>query len=292
MTGFSISRRRFLGAATAAGSLAITGDAILLEPNHPRLVRQEIFLRRLPASFDGMTIVQMSDFHYDPYFSIRPMEAAVRMSNELAPDLVVLTGDFVTVSAFGGIKSARNAAQQAAPCAQILRGLRARSGVFAALGNHDESTDARTVSSTLSRAGFQVFNNTSVPLVREGQRLWLAGVRDVLKGPADLGLTLRSVPAGEPVVLLAHEPDFADTVVRYPVDLQLSGHSHGGQVCLPLLGPVYLPEMGRKYPSGLRQLGSLTLYTNVGIGTIRIPARWNCPPEVTLITLRTGARPS
>jgi predicted MPP superfamily phosphohydrolase len=291
VTGFSISRRRFLGAAAAAGSLAVPGDAILLEPNHPRLVRQEIFLRRLPVGFDGLTIVQMSDFHYDPHFSIRPMEAAVRMSNELEPDLVVLTGDFVTMPVLGGIESARHAAQQAVPCAEVLRDLRARSGVFAALGNHDEFADARIVSRTLSQAGFQVFNNTAVPLERQRQRLWLAGVRDVLTGKADLGLTLRNIPAGEPVVLLAHEPDFADTVVRYPVDLQLSGHSHGGQVCLPLVGPLYLPEMGEKYPSGLRQLGSLTLYTNVGIGTIRIPARWNCPPEVTWITLRAGVAP-
>jgi len=287
VTGFSISRRRFLGAATA-GSLAITGDAILLEPNHPRLVRQEIFLRRLPGSFDRMTIVQLSDFHYDPYFSIRPIEAAVRISNELSPDLVVLTGDFVTAPEFTTVKSARKAAQPAAPCAQLLSSLRARSGVFAALGNHDESTDARTVTRMLSEVGFQVLRNTAVALERGGQRLWLAGVGDVLKRRADLDLTLAAVPAAEPVVLLAHEPDFADTVVRYPVDLQLSGHSHGGQVCLPLLGPLYLPKMGRKYPSGLRQLGSLVLYTNVGIGTILFPTRWNCPPEVTLITLRTG----
>ncbi|HXY52437.1 MAG TPA: metallophosphoesterase [Terriglobales bacterium] len=290
MTGFSISRRRFLGAATTAGSLALTGDAILLEPNHPRLVRQEIFLRRLPTGFDAMTIVQLSDFHYDPYFSLRPIEAAVRMSNELSPDLVVLTGDFVTMPVLGGI-AARNVAQQAASCAQVLRGLRARSGIFAALGNHDEFADARSVTGTLSEAGFQVLNNTAVALEREGRRLWLAGVRDVLKGNADLGRALRGVPAEEPVVLLAHEPDFADTVVPYPVDLQLSGHSHGGQVCLPLIGPLYLPKMAEKYPSGLRRLGSLLLYTNVGIGTIRIPARWNCPPEVTLITLRAGVRP-
>ena len=291
VTDFSISRRRFLGAFTAAGSLAISGDAILLEPNHPRLVRQEIFLRRLPAGFDAMTIVQLSDFHYDPYFSRQPIEAAVRMSNELSPDLAVLTGDFVTMPVVGGIR-AGNVAQQAASCAQVLRGLQARNGIFAALGNHDEFMDARSVSGTLSEAGFQVLSNTAVALERDGQRLWLAGVRDVLRGKADLGLTLRGVPAEEPVVLLAHEPDFADTVVRYPVDLQLSGHSHGGQVCLPLVGPLYLPKMAEKYPSGLWQIGPLVLYTNVGIGTIRIPARWNCPPEVTLITLRAGVRPS
>lgn len=289
MTGFPISRRGFLKVAAGAGSLGIAGNAILFEPNHPRLVRQEIFLRRLPPGFDGITIVQLSDFHYDPYLSVRPMETAVRMSNDLSPDLVVLTGDFVTVPPLAGTKTARSAAQQAEPCARVLAGLRARSGIFAALGNHDEAADARTVSHALFQAGFQVLSNQAVPLQREGQRLWMAGVRDVVTGGANLDLALRAVPREEPVILLAHEPDFADTAVRYPVDLQLSGHSHGGQICLPLLGPLYLPELGRKYPSGLRRIGPLTLYTNVGVGTIGIPARWNCPPEVTLIRLRAGA---
>jgi predicted MPP superfamily phosphohydrolase len=88
-------------------------------------------------------------------------------------------------------------------------------------------------------------------------------------------------------VLLAHEPDFADHTAKYPVDLQLSGHSHGGQIRLPLLGPVYLPTLGRKYPRGLRTIDRLSLYTNVGIGTLYVPVRWNCAPEITLITLRS-----
>src|SRR5262249_34591136 len=117
-------------------------------------------------------------------------------------------------------------------------------------------------------------------------RLWLAGVDDVIEGKPDMDRTLRGIPGNEAVILLAHEPDFADQVVQYPVDLQLSGHSHGGQVRIPLIGAPYLPELGRKYPWGLRRIGRLTLYTNVGIGTIRVPFRWNCPPEITLITLR------
>lgn len=98
--------------------------------------------------------------------------------------------------------------------------------------------------------------------------------------------TLKSVPREEAVVLLSHEPDYADEVARYPVDLQLSGHSHGGQVRLPLLGAPWLPEGAQKYPWGLRKVGNLTLYTNAGLGTIRVPVRLNCPPEITLFTLR------
>jgi len=97
---------------------------------------------------------------------------------------------------------------------------------------------------------------------------------------------LQRVPSDEAVVLLAHEPDYADYVARYPVDLQLSGHSHGGQVRFPFVPPLFLPEMAKKYVWGLYRIGELTLYTNPGLGTIRVPVRLNCPPEVTLISVR------
>jgi hypothetical protein len=90
------------------------------------------------------------------------------------------------------------------------------------------------------------------------------------------------------VILLAHEPDFADETARHPVDLQLSGHSHGGQIWLPVVGAPWLPQLGRLYPRGLRKIGDLTLYTNIGLGTIRLPVRLNCPPEITMLTLRSG----
>jgi predicted MPP superfamily phosphohydrolase len=127
-----------------------------------------------------------------------------------------------------------------------------------------------------------------VPIETAGARLWLSGVDDVLVGKPDLDRALQGIPRNEPVVLLAHEPDFADQAAKYPVDLQLSGHSHGGQIRLPVVGAVFLPDLARKYPWGLRKIGALTLYTNVGLGTIRIPARLNCPPEVTLFTLRAA----
>jgi predicted MPP superfamily phosphohydrolase len=110
----------------------------------------------------------------------------------------------------------------------------------------------------------------------------------VLEGNANLPLTLAGIPPEEPVILLVHEPDFALDAARFPVDLQLSGHSHGGQVRLPWLGAPVLPLLARRYPWGLHRIGGLTLYTNVGIGTIGLPIRFLCPPEITLITLRAG----
>jgi len=273
--------------AAAAGTIAVGADATIFEPNRPRLVRQEILLRRLPLVFDGLTILQLSDFHYDAHFSAAPVAAAVRMATDLKPDLVVLTGDFVTSPAFNRPSMIRRSEADIELCADVLRGLKAPFGVWAVLGNHDVFSEPQHVLSALRRTGIQVLRNGAVPIERDGQRFWLSGVGDVLAGDADLDRALRGVVSDEAVVLLAHEPDFADHSVHYNIDLQLSGHSHGGQVRFPLLGAVYLPHLGRKYPKGLRQLGQLMLYTNVGIGTLFVPVRWNCPPEVTLITLRS-----
>lgn len=280
------TRRQFLSGAAAAGVVAIAGDAILLEPNRPRIVRQDFFLPRWPERLNGFTVAQLSDFHYDPHFSVHPLHAAIAMVNGLRPDLIVLTGDFVSVPVIG---SRRKAAFAAEPCASLLRQMTAPHGLWAVLGNHDVDTNRKHVTSVLQAANIQVLANQSQAIERDDARFWLAGVNDVLSETADLPKTLRSIPAGEAVILLAHEPDFADEASRFPIDLQLSGHSHGGQVRIPLLPPLYLPEMAKKYVMGTYQIGPLTLYTNAGLGTIGIPARFNCPPEITLLTLRPAA---
>ena len=129
------------------------------------------------------------------------------------------------------------------------------------MGNHDFYTNPNVVTSALRNQGIQVLANQSVAIEASGARFWLAGIKDVLGGGAKLDQALRPIPANEATILLAHEPDYADIVARHPVDLQLSGHSHGGQVRIPLLGPLYLPEMARKYAWGLFRIGPLTLYT-------------------------------
>lgn len=285
-----LTRRQFLATSAlgAAGLAAIGGGALYRGTTHLQITRFDLRLRRLPARLDGLRIVQLSDFHYDRYVDVRVIHSAVGAANQLQPDLVVLTGDFVTQGPFAG-RYDRAAARDADPCSQILAGLRSRLGVFAILGNHDYYTDPDVVAEILGSRGFHVLRNQAFALEREGARLWLAGVNDVVAGADDLELALREVPAGEAVVLLAHEPDFADWVPPQRVDLQLSGHSHGGQIVLPIVGPPYLPPLARKYPWGLRRLGPLTLYTNRGVGTITLPIRYNCPPELTLFTLRSGS---
>jgi uncharacterized protein len=278
------NRRKFIRLAATSGVAALATDSALIEPNRPRIVKREIALRRWPEHLDGFTIALLSDFHYDPYFSVHPLRTAIGMVNGLQPDLIALTGDFVSMPLFA--KNGEKAAADAEPCSQLLRQMHARHGLWAVMGNHDYYSDPDRVTSALRSVGIQVLANESAAIEANGARFWLGGVNDVLGGTADLDATLQQVPTGEATVLLAHEPDYADYVARQPVDLQLSGHSHGGQVRFPFIRPVYLPDMAKKYILGLYKIGPLTLYTNPGLGTVGLPVRWNCPPEITLLTLR------
>ena len=278
-----INRRKFIKTVAAVGAGAIAADSLLIEPNRPRLIRKEIALRRWPSRLDGFTIALLTDIHYDPIFSVHPIQSAVEIANSLNPDLITLTGDFVSVPWIG---SAVKAAAHAEPCAQLLAKLRAPYGVWSALGNHDALSDPDRVTNALKTVGIPTLSNQAVAIEKEGARFWLGGVDDVLEGSPDLPSTLQGIPGEEAVVLMAHEPDYADYVAEYPVDLQLSGHTHGGQVRIPFLPPLYLPEMAKQYVWGLFKIWALTLYTSAGIGTVDLPVRWNCPPEVTLITLR------
>jgi len=282
---FSVNRRNFLRLTAAAGAVALAADAVLLAPNFPRVVYQEIALARWPARMDGFTLAMLSDFHYDSVFSVHPIRAAVDLVRGLRPELIVLTGDFVSVPLVGD--SARGAIV-AEPCAELLSHMQAPFGLWAVTGNHDSFTAPHRVKAALRANGIRVLENHAVPIERDNARFWLAGVDDILGRTSNLPAALGDIPSGEAAVLLAHEPDFADYASRFPVDLQLSGHSHGGQVRLPYLPPLYLPDMAKKYILGRYQVGNLKLYTNPGIGTVGVPMRFDCPPEVTIIKLRRG----
>ncbi len=277
------TRRKFIRLAATAGVAALAADTVLVEPNRPQIVRRGIALRRWPARLEGFTIALLSDFHYDAHFSVHPIRSAIGVVNGLHPDLIVLTGDFVSSPLVGDPKVGAAVAE---PCVQLLRKMQAPHGLWAVLGNHDAYTDADHVTSVLRAAGIPVLANRSIPIEHDGARFWLAGVADVLEQRVDLAGALHQIPRDEAAILLAHEPDYADYVARYPVDLQLSGHSHGGQVRLPFIRPLYLPIGARKYILGQYQIKSLTLYVNAGLGTVNVPVRMNCPPEITVLTMR------
>jgi predicted MPP superfamily phosphohydrolase len=204
------------------------------------------------------------------------------------PDLVILTGDFVTASPTRKDRTAR--AEHAWPCADVLRRIDSPLGCFAVLGNQDYDTKADVVAEALSTGSrIQVLRNRAIALEREGARLWLAGIDNVTARRANPGYALHGVPKEECTIVAVHEPDFADEMRKFSVDFQMSGHSHGGQVRFPGVGALYLPKGARKYPMGHYQIGELQLYTNRGIGVIGLPMRFLCPPEITIFTLEKQA---
>ncbi len=282
-----VSRRRFLswvlgaGLALGAAASATAGYALVLEPGWLQVKRVPVVLPGLPPALDGLSIAHLTDLHWGRYTGLREIRAAVEAANALEPDLVVLTGDYVLGSA-----------AYAEPCAAELAALRAPLGVYAVAGNHDHWTDIATVGGALAAAGLPLMRNEARRLEVAGSALWLAGLDDVCEGHDDLESALAPVPPGEPVLLLVHEPDFAIVAAFAPwsILLQLSGHSHGGQVCLPFVGPPILPWLGRIYPAGLQAVtgASLQVYTNCGVGVISPPVRINCRPEVALLTLRAA----
>ncbi len=278
------TRRNFLGlAAGSAAALAFYAGEIAR--HELEIVYLTIKLPRLPDAFAGMKIVQISDFHFQEYTEAAFVDAIVRKVNAVAPDLVVLTGDFVSANPLPRHFSVGLGHHCAEHLGRITCPLR-----YAILGNHDCLVGSHAITDALHTHGIPVLGNSFVPLERNGQRIWLAGIKDVLEDKPDLGAALPPRRSEhEPVILLAHEPDFADHAVGRRVDLVLSGHTHGGQILLPLLPPLFLPDMGTKYVHGLFQLGDgMQLYVNRGIGAVTLPFRFRCQPEMTVITLAQG----
>lgn len=272
------SRRRFLqstlfglGAALAAcvGSPAY---GFLLEPGWLALEQVRVTLPGLASHLNGLRLALLSDLHRSARVGPELIGRAVDLALEAEAELILLAGDYVTGSA-----------TYADSCAEILSRLHAPAGVYACLGNHDHWTDPEAVAAALSLAGVRVLRNEGLEVV---QGVWLAAVDDVWERQADLDAALAGAPPGATVILLAHEPDFADAVARDGrVMLQLSGHSHGGQVRLPLFGPPVLPYLGQRYPAGLYQVGRMQLYVTRGVGLITPPVRFNCRPEVTVLNI-------
>ncbi len=281
----ALSRREFIG--ISAGSVAGAALGVgLYEPHETRISQIEVRLKRLPAVFEGLRIAQLSDIHFNSFMTVGHLNRVIELTNAQKPDLVLLTGDFVTATR----KRERYAsAEQAWPCANVLRRIVSPLGCFAVLGNHDYDTNPDIVAEALSNGGrIQVLRNKAVAFERDGARLWLAGVDDVTACHANPGDAMRGVPKQECTLVAVHEPDFADEMRKFPVDFQMSGHSHGGQIRFPGIGALYLPPGARKYPLGHYQFGDFQLYTNRGIGVIGLPMRFMCPPEITVFTLKAA----
>lgn len=232
---------------------------------------------RLPPAWAGLRIAHLTDLHLGRLVSLDRIDQAVTAARGARPDLAVVTGDLVT-----------DDVTRIRLVLQAVAGIGAPFGVLAAYGNHDARWARRADAvDQAHRAGVELLVNDRRVLRRDGAAICVAGVADPVRGQPDLQAALAGVPAVVPRILLCHNPDYAEALPGEPrVDLMLSGHTHGGQVRLPLLGPPILPIHHRKYAAGLVRGPRCPVYVSRGIGVIGLPVRLNCRPELALLTLQ------
>ena len=279
-----VSRRKFLIRAP----LVVAGGLVFYSAEIGRheisVVERDLGIRGLPGAFAGYRIVQISDIHFDQYTEPSFLRRVIERINSLAPDLVLLTGDFISM----GPLPLRFAHGAMGRCAEILHEIQCPQR-FAAMGNHDAALGEWYIGPALADVRIPLLIDEHVPLERGGEHVWLCATHDPVTHVPDLNATIPGNPDA-PVLLMTHGPDYADTLLAHPrghlVDAMFSGHTHGGQVRIPFMPPMHLPEGGRKYVEGAFQLGRLQLYVNRGIGAVGLPFRLNCPPEITVFTLR------
>ncbi len=257
-------------------NLTEAARSALTEPHQLTIEHHQIYLHRLPPALDGFRIVQLSDIHHSPFTSREIIARAVRTATSLQPDIIALTGDYIS-------KERR----YAAPCAELLGRLEARHGVFAVLGNHDHWTDAALITDLFRAEGITMLVNEGMRFEKNGAAFWLAGIDDTMVGLDDLSLALAGSRADEMKLLLAHNPIILRRAARAGVDLILSGHTHGGQVSLRSDRGAS-DRRRRRLLKGLAREGDTQIYVTRGLGTVVLPVRFGCPPEVSLLELRTA----
>jgi len=285
--GRKFSRRDFLQLLkTGAFNLALlaasgVGYGLLFEPGEVKIETVRLKLSRLSPSFAGIRLAQISDIHIGGWMNAERLRHVVDLIVAQKPDSLLITGDFLIGHGFD-----ENAKQAIQDLIDILSPLAKSMPSFAILGNHDYWTDAKAVREMLRLCKIADLTNAVFTLRRGGEKLHLCGLDDIWEGDIRLNDVLDQLPNDGAAILLAHEPDFADISANTGrFDLQVSGHSHGGQVVIPLYGPPVLPYLGQKYPSGLYKIEDMYQYTNRGVGVGKLPIRINCPPEITVFVL-------
>ena len=270
-----MNRRNFLRliaytspVAALAYGFAETGDV--------RIDRVAATVPNLPKSFDGLSVAFLTDIHHGPYVTLGQVTAFVRTVLTLQPDLILLGGDYCLRDG-----------KYIAPCFEVLASLKAPLGVYGVLGNHDYAHGADDTKNAMAKAGIVELTNSGVWLTRGRDRLRLAGVDDLWRGRPDVSVALGDMKSTEACVLVSHNPDVAETMLDRRVGLMLSGHTHGGQVSAPGMTNPFVPSRyGDKYARGMVDAPTTRVYISRGLGVTGIPVRYNCPPEISLLTLR------
>lgn len=282
-----MNRRSFLkkllgGAVTIS---ALSGGTYYyareIEPSMLKITHKTIASTKIPVSFQNLKIVQFSDTHIGYHYHLADLEKLVAKINHEQPDIIVFTGDLIDQP---------NTFHFPQQLSNVLKELQAPLGKFWVYGNHDHGGyGTETVQLIFEHANFQLLKNSHTYIQKDEDHIVIAGIDDVILGQPNVEKAIASANHQLFTILLAHEPDYADIAVQFPVDVQLSGHSHGGQVRFPFIGHLYTPAFAQKYISGKYTLnnGNFSLYVNRGIGTTRMPLRFMCIPEVYVFTLNS-----
>jgi len=291
-----LSRRTFLKRLAASGVVVAAGGAYTfwLEPRHVAVTRTDVPVHGLPAAFNNLTIAHLTDLHRSRYVSREYLERCIEITNALQPDIIACTGDYISHSRRGGTRGrlvygdGDNAHQYARDAGDCLAQARAKYGVFASLGNHDHWFDAGVVTREIEKAGIPVLRNAGTTVRINGETLPVIGLGDLWSEGVNIDRAFAGVDAPFSLVLM-HNPDTFEHWSRPCAHLILSGHTHGGQVSLPVVGPPIVPsQYGAKYAQGLFQRGDAQMYVSRGLGLIWPPVRFNCRPEIALLRLQSA----
>jgi len=287
-----ISRRRFL-LNTIRYFLALIGFSYggyfysrYLEPHRLEINQVTIKHKNIPKSFHGCKIVQFSDTHLGFQYNLEQLKKHIATINNLQPDIIFFTGDLMDKpNQYPFKKELCNTLQQ----------LNAPYGKFAVYGNHDHGGYGTEIYlQMMKEANFYVLRNQTASVeLEDGNKIYIAGIDDAMLGKPDIPRTLKGIPTNAFSILLSHAPDMADAASAIGADIQLSGHSHGGQVKLPFYGPLVTPPYGRRYIEGqylINKNAPLFLYVNRGLGTTRLPFRFLSVPEITVFFLQSEQR--
>ncbi|HHY73935.1 MAG TPA: metallophosphoesterase [Bacillus bacterium] len=255
------------------------GYARYIEPKQLKITKHELQSTKIPASFDGMKIVLFSDIHLGFNYTVEQFSDLINLINEMAADMILFTGDLM---------DAPNKFKEIGQVTQLLKELHAPLGKYSIYGNHDHGGyGSEIIKMIMKEADFELLINQHKKIYNKtNDYIYVCGLDDGLLGKPNPEKALQAVKPEIFSILLAHQPDLVETIQGFPVDVQLSGHSHGGQIQLPFFGPLFTPAGATSYVEGFYQVGSTQLYVNRGIGTTRIPFRFLCPPELTIFTLK------
>ena len=277
-----ISRRRFLRLTTSLGTLGLLASyPVFIERNIILTNHYRLAVPHLPQAFSGLRIVHLTDLHYGPLVPLSLIRNVVERANALQGDLIVCTGDYVHRLKV----STQTAAEQVDAVWSVLSELAAPLGVFSVLGNHDHWAYTERSEYWLEQTG-QGVQRKAVSIEKGGERLWLAGTGDYWEDPYNLDDVLGGLPASDCRIVLAHNPDSADTDFSARMDLMIAGHTHGGQVNIPGIGTPIVPVQNKDYTRGLvLSTKGQKVFISTGIGWANLPVRFNCYPEIAVLEL-------